>query len=651
VTAHEGHRPEGPRAAAWPLAAVAVLLAALLVLTVRYQLYDTNFYSTWEATALLAGDHPYRDFFEWGIPLQMGVSAVAQRLSGTRLGGEFAVQWSFVVAGFVIACHLARRLAGRWVPVVFAMAPALALVVATSTFHYPKLFFYPLAVWLAWRHLDMPGRTRAALLGVATAAAFLFRHDHGVYIAGLAAATFAVAWVRDGMHGRTSRVVAAVAAYSLAGLLTVTPWLVVVQSSEGLLPYLRARSQLYGLIAGEDLPYQRLLRVNPLRLLRDGETPAARPGVIALPWGTGLDAGRRAALEGQAGLRPLGPDEAGRTRYAVDNVFDARLWDLRGDLANPDSQAEGVNWRAIDLARHTFVLASIDTALSWLEAISMVIPVLSVLVAAGALFQSRRVGTMLPDDTWPLLLTGGFLALLDARLLRQPSYCLVVAPVTAVLAARLLAGSPHPGGRSPLRRTAHAVVALGMLFFTSVAVYAFARPTGLFAPLETVAESVASYRALVVTPPIEGTFSTAEVRRYDRAAWAAGESFRAVLLRYVHDCTTPSDRVLVTGSTPFQVGYLVERRIAGGHLFWRDGWRRDTAGEQASLRMLQEQAVPFAISTHDPVLSDFVKYPAIHAYLTQHYVALDGSQGELLIDRRRTPTGTFANLGFPCFRD
>jgi hypothetical protein len=39
---------------------VGLLTAAVLMYTVAEQIFDTNFYVLWEATALLAGDHPYR---------------------------------------------------------------------------------------------------------------------------------------------------------------------------------------------------------------------------------------------------------------------------------------------------------------------------------------------------------------------------------------------------------------------------------------------------------------------------------------------------------------------------------------------------------------------------------------------------------------
>ena len=46
---------------------VGLSTAAFLMLTLRRQLLNSdNFHLLWEATALLAGDHPYRDFFDWG---------------------------------------------------------------------------------------------------------------------------------------------------------------------------------------------------------------------------------------------------------------------------------------------------------------------------------------------------------------------------------------------------------------------------------------------------------------------------------------------------------------------------------------------------------------------------------------------------------
>ena len=169
------------------LVLTGAVTGVMLVFLITYQPFDTNFYSLWEATNLLAGDHPYRDFFEWGVPLQAMLSAAMQWIVGYRMGGEFVlIHWPFIIAGAVISFDLGYRLTRSVTATAFTALLALAVLPDTPTFHYPKLFLYPAAIWLAWRYMERPGVRAAAALGLLTAAGFLFRHDHGIYI-GIAA--------------------------------------------------------------------------------------------------------------------------------------------------------------------------------------------------------------------------------------------------------------------------------------------------------------------------------------------------------------------------------------------------------------------------------------------------------------------------------
>ena len=89
-------RHDGGAPLSW-LGVIAGLTAVVLALALPWQLFDTNFYSLWEATSLLAGEHPYRDFYEWGVPLQALLSALVQWMVGYRLVGEFLIiHWSFI---------------------------------------------------------------------------------------------------------------------------------------------------------------------------------------------------------------------------------------------------------------------------------------------------------------------------------------------------------------------------------------------------------------------------------------------------------------------------------------------------------------------------------------------------------------------------
>src|SRR6185436_2085927 len=107
---------------------IGVLSVAILVRTLSSQLYDTNYYVLWEATALLAGDHPYRDFYLIGWPLLTGISTLVQWLVGYRLIGEFVLQWAFITAGMVIGFHLAVGLSRSvWASLVTSVLAMIAL--------------------------------------------------------------------------------------------------------------------------------------------------------------------------------------------------------------------------------------------------------------------------------------------------------------------------------------------------------------------------------------------------------------------------------------------------------------------------------------------------------------------------------------------
>ncbi len=179
----------------------------------------------------------------------------------------------------------------------------------------------------------------------------------------------------------------------------------------------------------------------------------------------------------------------------------------------------------------------------------------------------------------------------------------------------------------------------GMLFVTGISIVAVSRDTDIFEP-SALAEGVApAFRQLLASPPIDGYQPAEAALRYDRAAWTSGGGDQQrLLMRYVHDCTRAGDRVLVTGSTPYQVATTSSDPSQAGQLFWHHGWRSDLAHEMQSLALLQKQSVPFALSTHDPVLDDFKSYPRIREYLCKHYAELEGSGGLLLVDTRRRPT-------------
>ena len=89
--------------------------------------------------------------------------------------------------GTALAFLLARRVSGS----VPAALVAVALLVALEPRHYnyPKIVLYAVGLWLAWAYADRPGRLRLVALATLVPLAFLFRHDHLVYLGTLALLT------------------------------------------------------------------------------------------------------------------------------------------------------------------------------------------------------------------------------------------------------------------------------------------------------------------------------------------------------------------------------------------------------------------------------------------------------------------------------
>ena len=235
------------------------------------------------------------------------------------------------------------------------------------------------------------------------------------------------------------------------------------------------------------------------------------------------------------------------------------------------------------------------------------------------MWRNRRRSDIAQGDARHMVLAGGFLLFVDLTLLRQASYVVVVAPVTAALCAPFLAS----------RRLVTRVCVTALAALTTLAVLFWMRGGPLYVSPSDLVQSVrGTFAQLVATPPDKGNLS----------------------FRYLRDCTAPDDHVLIAGGTPLDVSYYAQRPIAGGHINWHYGWRADPVHEAESLALLQTQSVPIAFATDGPVLDNFKRYPHINAYLSKYYATVEGTDGFIVVDTRRRPTGSFGPRQFPCFR-
>jgi hypothetical protein len=564
---------------------VALASLSVLILTADYQIYDNNFYTLSEATAILHGEHPFRDFFEWGVPLQAYLSAAGQWVSGGRLIGEFGLQWAFITAGVVLSFHLAIRLSGSVNAALAAMTPAVLLLAASPTYQYTKVFIYPCALVVACRYLEHATVARSAVMGAVIATAFLFRHDHGIYVSVTIALAFLLAW-RAHPHLRQPRVqlthLAACAGVTVALLL---PWLVTVARSEGLLAYVEARSYIKTAWSVQRSVFSPLLEINPLRAL----TPDPAVAADAEPY---------------------------------ERLLAAWL-PARGHAAE---------W----LYGMTILVAIATAATGVLSVLGQVL---------------RRRGRQ-PEGDY-LLLAGGLLLLMAYELFREQSYFLMTTAIVAACGARFLR-APAPETQGVRRWGAHGrrAVATALLLITVATTLGYARESNLPHLVYLAERQPQNWARLTVYPPIDGLITRAEAAAVTPVQWEALDAGRRseVMLRYVFECVAATDHVLVSGPTPYQIGYYVQRPVAGGHVYWHDGWRSDPVREAESLALLRRQSVPFAFSTDSAMLDDLKRYPRIHGHIAARYRPIPGTGERVLIDAQRPPVRRFGHMQLPCFR-
>jgi hypothetical protein len=185
------------------------------------------------ARQLLLGEWPTRDFLDHGLPLMYAVSALAQLAFGETLYAEaILVTCAFGLAAVLTAAAV-HELTGSRLLAIFAAL--LEVAILPRAYGYPKILVYAIGFLLLQRYVSRPTRGRLVGLAAAVVLAFLFRHDHGIYLA--AGCTIAVSMAPDPSGGIGGpRRAAAFAA--IAGLMAA-PYILYVQIYGGVWAYLQ----------------------------------------------------------------------------------------------------------------------------------------------------------------------------------------------------------------------------------------------------------------------------------------------------------------------------------------------------------------------------------------------------------------------------
>ena len=185
------------------------------------------------AQQVLFGDWPVRNFEDPGQPLFYLLTSAFAAVFGHVLATNVVLCIALQAVAASCAYVLARRASNS--TAVGVAAAILVIVSSPRLYNTTKIIVPVVAILLQWRYADAPRRGRLLALAGWTAIAFLLRHDYVIYVV---ASTFVLLAVRH--RSRPRQAVREAAIYGVAALLLVAPWLLYVQSNEGLIEYASA---------------------------------------------------------------------------------------------------------------------------------------------------------------------------------------------------------------------------------------------------------------------------------------------------------------------------------------------------------------------------------------------------------------------------
>jgi hypothetical protein len=597
------------------------------------------------AQQFLLGERPIRDFTDPGWPLTYLVSAAAWRLAGSSLAVEWAV--AAVALGLGAACTVAAafRLSGS--VIIAILVGVLEVLIYPRTYSYPKVLTYAAAALAMIAMAARPSTRRIVTMSAIIAAAFLFRHDHGIFI-GVAAATCVVLASRgEGSHVEVRRgalLTAATGSFLL-------PWVVYVSLNGGLVSYFRTALEFSRLEAQATVlsSWPRMQLQPGKRLL--GLRPADRP-MAQVAWTPGTPDATRQALERRYTLEYARSGDEGSFYY----VHDTRPQNLRALASDSHvagtagldrvNQSAWARWlAAVSPRRMESALQVGSNAEVWLFWLFWALPVLCLAIGVGRLLRGH--------DRWPgempvVLSLTVMAVLVNAGFLRN---ILAVRLPDAIVPAALLgawalgvAWGEHRNRRALSDAIRIASLVVVVLSIVAIAQLSAAREQYAYAALGNGVGEIERHAA-EITNLLRLSHRQAGSSRY---ATALGP-----FLEYLDRCSSAADRLIVTGESP-------DIPVAAGRPFAGDGvvfgaWYASSARQDRTLERLRARPALFAIHTsqYDRFLQ---RFPLIDGYLSQSFrpmtqIPVEGGETiRILVYANRAAVGTDAQTGWPCFR-
>jgi hypothetical protein len=644
--AAHGREAVGRHATAAGVTAAVVGTCLFRYLTIEFT--NDHFVHLSRARQIVQGDVPVRDFFDPGLLLHYYASAAALLWPGRYLFGEAILTIGFIAAGvgltFVVAARLSRSF---WPAAMAAFITALAM---PRLYNYPKAFLYVLAIAGAWSYARRPRGTWLLALAAITVLAFLFRHDHGVYV-GLSILALLV--IR---HSGTTREAAwVVSRYILITLALLSPFLMFIAATAGLDRYVAGV-----LPQAMSASTSRLLRF-PVIIDRSAPLLAIAPPVerrINVRWATDLDEDGRVARERRLGLVSPAQVEGTTWSYTLTREDREHVGAVIDDPAALDTHGINRAQRMLDVPDPLYLrlqrehallrlrlapgVFTTNNAVAWFYYVALLMPVLGLTLLAWKL---RHHTIERPEAAVAGMLAVLSIVIVQTLVRGSPDSRLpdVAGPI-CVLSAWVIARGLRPARSA---RATQRVWATAAAIFGVVSVWSVGTNAAAMASLES---SQILGGAPAVWSRMQRVTHDLQTRPVD--TWTRDSPGLRGLMRYVFDCTAPTDRVLVTWFAP-QVFFYAERAFAGGQVYLTPGWHASPADQRLTIERLSRQRAPIVL---DHVDSGYpIYFPLVAEYLQGRYVEIpiraeSMQEYRVLADRGLTAIGTYDPLGLPCFR-
>ncbi len=310
------------------------------------------------------------------------------------------------------------------------------------------------------------------------------------------------------------------------------------------------------------------------------------------------------------------------------------------EMSRNEAERTRIGWPGLTLGDGLWsIVEDENNAEAWIYYVFLAVPAVVIGIAG---WKTIRAGTSQDPPVAPLIALGVMTAMLSHYFLRGNLAARFgdMGPPMAVLAAYLLFVSTRGLAVDWRRSLIGAVITTAVFAMTVLCAWNLASVSGelrtarLLEPFDVLARTRQASHDLVAMPA-----SLREEQAADRMQASA----------YVHQCTKPTDRLLVMGYATDVLAFS-ERLFAGKRASFVIGFYTDERYSKETVASLQSTSVPLVLGGE---LLDDARLPLIVNYLRSHYEeagTVRFYEGKLRVLVRRGLAGQpLGPGGLPCF--